>query len=78
MQHERSDYHQRPSTLRRVDKIDGEQVEGLSSLKLMVNKLKDSLIPEDAADAQRQTQDARRGTIMKLLSGDDWFASRGR
>ena len=56
---------------RRADKFDGERVEGLSWIKLMVNELKDSPISEDTADAERQTKDARRGTIMKLLSGND-------
>ena len=44
---------------RRVDNIDGQRVEGLSWIKLMVNELK-------AADAERQTKDAWCGTVTKL------------
>ena len=50
---------------RRVDKIDGQRVEGLSWIKWMVNELKDSPVSEETAEAERHTQDAWCGTITK-------------
>ena len=63
--------HQDPEVLDGWTKIDGERVEGLSCIKLMVNELKDSPISEDTADAERQTKDALCGS----RGGDWWVAS---